>query len=317
MRSFLCVADCPREVLPLSHNAVHWLIHQKSRLYRLQFFCLFYLYLSPVSLQNVLKACMDIIASRRAFAATMHHAILPMVHVNAGMASKEVTVEQARRKEYQEIIIFTSSQFLYLQARLNFSFQYSPEANWTSCMAGYFLLLRIWIVWWTILGYTRVIRNVWWGRQANKINFELNLTQVLAKLNHLLTVTFSDVFWCGTSLWNCTDSLPWLAMFETNACTPCFPCISLVDVDECEQGSHSCSVHAKCSNTYGSYGCFCVTGYHGSGFSCQGTQLSPSGMLTCTNTVHFWVFAINFSLILNNCASKSCIQSSILQVQSS
>ena len=41
------------------------------------------------------------------------------------------------------------------------------------------------------------------------------------------------------------------------------------DLDECET-ENSCSVNAVCTNTDGSYTCFCNFGYTGNGFECEG-----------------------------------------------
>ena len=43
-----------------------------------------------------------------------------------------------------------------------------------------------------------------------------------------------------------------------------------VDINECRNGSHSCDVNAKCSNTVGSHNCTCKRGFTGDGRSCSG-----------------------------------------------
>ena len=49
----------------------------------------------------------------------------------------------------------------------------------------------------------------------------------------------------------------------------------LLDIDECEQESlNDCDVNANCSNTVGSYSCFCHRGFEGDGFNCSGVILS-------------------------------------------
>ena len=51
--------------------------------------------------------------------------------------------------------------------------------------------------------------------------------------------------------------------------------IVFTDVDECFQGTHSCSVYAVCSNTKGSYDCRCKTGYIGDGQNCTWLGKNP------------------------------------------
>lgn len=49
--------------------------------------------------------------------------------------------------------------------------------------------------------------------------------------------------------------------------------ITVSDVDECSDGSHTCDNHtAVCNNTIGGYLCYCAPGYNGSGFigECDG-----------------------------------------------
>ena len=44
--------------------------------------------------------------------------------------------------------------------------------------------------------------------------------------------------------------------------------VVFTDVDECLQGTHSCSAYAVCSNTNGSYNCRCKANYTGDGRNC-------------------------------------------------
>ena len=46
-----------------------------------------------------------------------------------------------------------------------------------------------------------------------------------------------------------------------------------IDVDECvneEENKHTCSYHADCINTPGSYKCQCHEGFTGDGKTCDG-----------------------------------------------
>ena len=74
--------------------------------------------------------------------------------------------------------------------------------------------------------------------------------------------------------------------FEGNGfnCTGiiCIPCkhfyilmmilFRVADIPECERGLDNCDPDATCSNTFGSYECFCNTGFTGDGFTCTGQQ---------------------------------------------
>ena len=47
----------------------------------------------------------------------------------------------------------------------------------------------------------------------------------------------------------------------------------LLDVDECNRGSHKCHLNAVCNNTNGGYNCSCKAGYSGDGYNCTGMFL--------------------------------------------
>ena len=51
--------------------------------------------------------------------------------------------------------------------------------------------------------------------------------------------------------------------------------IVFTDMNECFQGTHSCSVNAVCRNTKGSYDCRCKTGYTGDGQNCTWLGKNP------------------------------------------
>ena len=42
------------------------------------------------------------------------------------------------------------------------------------------------------------------------------------------------------------------------------------DIDECTLGTDNCDVNANCTNTIGSFECFCNDGFEGDGTSCSG-----------------------------------------------
>lgn len=51
------------------------------------------------------------------------------------------------------------------------------------------------------------------------------------------------------------------------------------DINECEEGSHKCHIHAFCINLIGSYKCACLKGYYGNGTFCEGISLSIFGFI--------------------------------------
>ena len=47
--------------------------------------------------------------------------------------------------------------------------------------------------------------------------------------------------------------------------------IKSTDVNECEEDSlNNCDDNSGCTNTIGSYDCFCLSGFEGDGFNCSG-----------------------------------------------
>uniref|UniRef100_A0A1I7STZ4 EGF-like domain protein n=1 Tax=Bursaphelenchus xylophilus TaxID=6326 RepID=A0A1I7STZ4_BURXY len=51
-----------------------------------------------------------------------------------------------------------------------------------------------------------------------------------------------------------------------------------IDVDECLTGANSCSPHAKCHNSEGSYQCSCPRGMEGDGHTCRTLQYTSPGV---------------------------------------
>ena len=49
-----------------------------------------------------------------------------------------------------------------------------------------------------------------------------------------------------------------------------FSIITTTDVNECEEGTHTCHQNAVCINTNSSYSCSCKDGYIGNGTTCYG-----------------------------------------------
>ena len=43
-----------------------------------------------------------------------------------------------------------------------------------------------------------------------------------------------------------------------------------IDINECLTNNGGCDTNATCSNTIGSFECYCNSGYYGNGLSCIG-----------------------------------------------
>ncbi|WP_338867742.1 EGF domain-containing protein [Myxococcus stipitatus] len=54
------------------------------------------------------------------------------------------------------------------------------------------------------------------------------------------------------------------------------------DINECTNGTATCSVNATCSNTQGSYTCACKPGYTGNGRTCNDINECTNGTATCS-----------------------------------
>ena len=64
-----------------------------------------------------------------------------------------------------------------------------------------------------------------------------------------------------------SSALPFFFFF-TICLISCFFRSPFLDIDECKTNSHDCNANAYCSNTEGSYHCFCKPGYIRNGRSC-------------------------------------------------
>ena len=63
------------------------------------------------------------------------------------------------------------------------------------------------------------------------------------------------------------------------------------DVNECNEGSHTCSPHAICRNEIGSYRCDCKDGFKGDGHVCSGRYTVYSSL---SNQVTTYVTYVGF-----------------------
>ena len=55
-------------------------------------------------------------------------------------------------------------------------------------------------------------------------------------------------------------------------CMDTLLCECLIDINECTERTHNCSVNGLCTNMNGSYSCECHHGYMGNGFECPGKK---------------------------------------------
>eukprot|EP00795_Rhopilema_esculentum_P016476 gene16476-7892_t len=62
-----------------------------------------------------------------------------------------------------------------------------------------------------------------------------------------------------------------------------FFCVSYPepDIDECKTGSHDCHMHARCTNTDGSFHCACSNGHSGDGKTCVDVNECLVGIHSC------------------------------------
>ena len=65
-----------------------------------------------------------------------------------------------------------------------------------------------------------------------------------------------------------------------------------LDIDECL--SNPCHVNANCSDTQGSFGCQCNTGYSGNGFNCSSKYAFRCYMKNVLPVIYLLLFVIKF-----------------------
>ena len=53
---------------------------------------------------------------------------------------------------------------------------------------------------------------------------------------------------------------------------PLYPLLCL-DIDECELGFDDCNENATCTDTFGSFDCFCISGFEGDGVNCSSNSM--------------------------------------------
>ncbi|XP_066284070.1 uromodulin-like [Branchiostoma lanceolatum] len=89
----------------------------------------------------------------------------------------------------------------------------------------------------------------------------------------------------------CPCSCAWDYESCTNGILGVLTDVPCPHIDECTDGSHTCSPDASCTNTVGSFDCICNSGYSGNGFTCTDDNECADGshncspQASCTNTV--------------------------------
>ncbi|KAK1345003.1 hypothetical protein QTO34_013707 [Cnephaeus nilssonii] len=84
-----------------------------------------------------------------------------------------------------------------------------------------------------------------------------------------------------------------MASMDMKTCIGSFKCscregwigngIKCIDLDECSNGTHQCSINAQCVNTPGSYRCACSEGFTGDGFTCSDVDECAENINLCEN----------------------------------
>ena len=59
----------------------------------------------------------------------------------------------------------------------------------------------------------------------------------------------------------------------------------LLDVDECNNGTHNCNINASCINTNGSFMCVCDSEWSGDGVVCKGKLINCCNYCLCSLVV--------------------------------
>lgn len=95
----------------------------------------------------------------------------------------------------------------------------------------------------------------------------------------------------------CTVDHSWysddiLYLFVTSLCQFLTPPDLVLDIDECERGTHNCQDRNHCSNTQGSFRCQCDTGYTLNSVTntCQGMSSIPGSCQDACMTVRLYNF---------------------------
>ena len=70
-------------------------------------------------------------------------------------------------------------------------------------------------------------------------------------------------------------------------------CVFVLDINECTDGTHNCSVNGLCTNVIGTYRCECRQGWRGNGLEC-------SGKVSCSLNFCFLMIFISRQQMCNN-----------------
>ena len=121
-----------------------------------------------------------------------------------------------------------------------------------------------------IVSATKVMKGTGQTARVTKIFFNMNKIKVQTcctkySLGKIILVMYNSMGtkWQNTpKVWDSELGLS-LLLFLLRICF-------LLDINECTKNQHDCHLDATCSNTEGSWECFCNQGYEKNGTQCEG-----------------------------------------------
>ena len=70
--------------------------------------------------------------------------------------------------------------------------------------------------------------------------------------------------------------------WSTTVLDATLPWLQCIDINECDQNFHECSLNSECENTIGSYNCKCKPGFNGDGYECEDIDECTDGSHQCS-----------------------------------
>ena len=133
-----------------------------------------------------------------------------------------------------------------------------------------FLVLTIRVTWLSVIFVFTVFGQTWTAEQ--RFISKLEKKKSAATFSLRLITAPCDCY--GWEMWMLF--IVWTLQLSVTSYFP-IPSTSWLcfsDEDECQTGSHNCSmlISAQCINTLGAFNCSCLPGYKGDGIHCTGTH---------------------------------------------